>query len=423
MQYLDSIASCDTLQSRGIVVDAYQYSQLVDQIPEEIWRTILLFTTRDTCDSTTLRKMVCVKKSWAKMIREFVRLYFRCYRPSNWLLSQYPEVKNLDLIFVRQTLTERVTNDFLRTLTNLKSLNLRKNYYISDDGLKDLINLETLKLNDLISDESLRTLTNLKHLDISGNELISDECLNYMTSLLSLELEESQQITGRGIENLTNLTKLKCNPRGSEDLSIGLSKLTNLTELIADCAGFEEIEAIKKLVKLRKLSIHTYDELPYSLFSNLTDLSTLKIIEDCVIDNDVLSRLSNLTSLSIESEYIDTNCIFHLTNLSTFHFNNSPHIYNECLKSLPFLTNFVMNDNISDQGIKHLTALTSLKVNEKISFEGIKEMTNLVRLDATSSKGMNKIPVNVERFSELKSYYGQRILSKPAQHERVSLFD
>ena len=105
----------------------------------------------------------------------------------------------------------KITDNSLKTLTNLTKLNLVRNNIITDNGLKTLTNLTELNLsnNNTITNNGLKTLTNLTELDLTRNNMITNNGLNTLTNITSLYLWNNNIITNNGLKTLTNLTELK----------------------------------------------------------------------------------------------------------------------------------------------------------------------------------------------------------------------
>ena len=132
-------------------------------------------------------------------------------------------------------------------------LNVSYNENISDDGIKNLTNLQELNINGNgnITDEGIKNLTNLQILNIFDNSNITDEGIKNLTNLQELYISRNKNITNKGIKNLTNLQKL--NASGNEKITDkGIKNLINLRILYASDNRKITYNGIKNLPKLEK---------------------------------------------------------------------------------------------------------------------------------------------------------------------------
>lgn len=116
-------------------------------------------------------------------------------------------------------------------LTNLKDLCISNNNQIT--CISKLTNLTSLDISgdSYISNANINNLTLLKKLNCEANSSIYN--LNNLTNLISLNCEDVTTLSDLGIMSLTNLEELKCRfTKNITDKSI--SSLTNLTKLYAN---------------------------------------------------------------------------------------------------------------------------------------------------------------------------------------------
>ena len=144
-----------------------------------------------------------------------------------------------------------ITDQGIKNLVNLRSLISGKNTNITDQGIKNLVNLTTLHMwnNTNITDQGIKNLVNLTSLDLSRNINITDQGIKNLVNLTSLDLSININITDMGIENLVNLTTLASGDDNITDQ--GIKNLVNLTSL--DLWNNNNItdQGIKNLVKLK----------------------------------------------------------------------------------------------------------------------------------------------------------------------------
>ena len=96
-----------------------------------------------------------------------------------------------------------LTDDGLKHLMGIHTLNLYRNKKITDDGLKHLTGIHTLNLycNKNITDGGLKHLTGIHTLNLSNNENITDGGLKHLTSIHTLNLSNNENITDGGLKH------------------------------------------------------------------------------------------------------------------------------------------------------------------------------------------------------------------------------
>jgi len=94
-------------------------------------------------------------------------------------------------------------------LTLLSILNFQHNSQIDHDGISNLIGLTEIKVNSLITDEGIKKLTSLTYLNVDNNDIISDYGIYNLTNLQTiLGRCFVTQFTRNGISHLTRLSGL-----------------------------------------------------------------------------------------------------------------------------------------------------------------------------------------------------------------------
>jgi hypothetical protein len=168
---------------------------------------------------------------------------------------------------------------------------------------------------------------------------IAPDSISKFVNITNLNLDQ-RIVIDNSIAVLTSLTKLQSltysNHYMSESILISLTNLTTLR-----CASLNVTsESLKHLTKLSTLVLTAYKNVDYNSVSKLVNLTRLSLIGD--------------TSTIIKS----------IINL--------PHLNNLCLK----------NDETVDSDLKKLTNITKLYLNKcnKISVKGLGYLTNVVSL-------------------------------------------
>lgn len=245
----------------------------------------------------------------------------------------------------------------VQTLTNLRVLSVSQHYNrISDESLKRLTNLDTLRLTHI----------GFSHLKIG------DAVINSLTGLRSLSLVKMRNLTNAALINLTNLTSLVID---SNDRISQISHLTGLLSLSLTSHNISDNE-FQTLTKLHYLSMTGLSDLiinALSLETNTLDLSTSPNVHDFSLE-----RLTNLTTLHVNNEITD-HVISKLTHLQVLQLRGNEKVTNAGIRNLYHLTRLVINQNITPDGILKLTSLKELDLESetKFNYQSVLRLSNL----------------------------------------------
>jgi len=157
-----------------------------------------------------------------------------------WKIGDKGIEKLVNITTLTLASNRNVTNESIKNLRFIEHLDLSENNNITYEGVENMKNLHSLNLsgNHVFNDNMLTKLNSLRRLGLDfDNCYISDDAISKMTNLNFLYTPRQEfhftanSVTDRGIENLTNLTKLNlyCNKNISDK---GIKKLTNLTSLV-----------------------------------------------------------------------------------------------------------------------------------------------------------------------------------------------
>ena len=226
--------------------------------------------------------------------------------------------------------------DFLKDMTQLKSLQLRGSYEaawnIPDlSALAGLTQMEDLYLYaDGVSDLSaLSGMSHLKSFVLSGNTVVTDlSPLSELTELQTLEVPGYWENVGIDLTPLSGLTSLRILRTGSNvtDLS-PLSGLTELRELdltyggysSSDSKEYDSLAPLANLTNLASLTIRNLKVSDLSPLSGLIKLRSLTIHNAASIrDLSPLAGLENLKSLTIKGarNQLDASALTQVPNIS-----------------------------------------------------------------------------------------------------------
>jgi internalin A len=373
--------------------------------------------------------------SWDKVLETNDTI--RYSKPDYDINTLLDKIWRLERIFIDK-LNQPVSGlEFLKVLTNIKSLNIRYNCY-DITPLSDLINLEELHLwYNKVDIKSINTLKNLKELTLYNcdKEILLD---GNLFNLKKLNILESRMYLDH-IPEFKNLKKLECNHyvdkrnrRGSvesthktdltslsrfnhlEELHINntYSKDENVLNYISRLKGLKKLHIsgillslnpIKNLINIEYLKIHCY----YRVDDPKIDLEPLRVlkklkyldIEDNQSNLDPLSSLKNLKELNLVGNRMNLNPISGLVNLEKLNLNfNNGHEGSEIIDFRP-LSNLV---NLTVLYLNHnqITSLNLLSI--------LKNLINIEKLDLSSNKINTLIPLSrLKNLKKLNVDYNQ----------------
>lgn len=140
-----------------------------------------------------------------------------------------------------------ISNDGLKHYTMLIGLGLRDNFRITKVGHLSTLRRLNLAKNTKIKDAELLGL-NLVHLDLSDNTVITDYALT--TSLRSLNLSRNHRITDQGLAWCPGLTRLnlyrnQCiTDEGIMQLKLKFLDLSHNTQITRTCLDSQQLDSL-----------------------------------------------------------------------------------------------------------------------------------------------------------------------------------
>ncbi len=281
---------------------------------------------------------------------------------------------------------------FLKDLTRLSSLDLGSNQISDISFLKDLTQLSSLYLSsNQISDYSyLKDLTQLSSLDLRYNQISDISFLKDLTQLSSLDLRYNQISDISFLKDLTQLSSLDLSSNQIPDISF-LKDLTRLSSLDLGSNQISDISFLKDLTQLSRLYLSSNQISDYSYLKDLTQLSSLNLSSNQISDYSYLKDLTQLSSLNLGSNQIsDISFLKDLTQLSRLYLSSNQISDISFLKDLTQLSRLYLSDNqISDYSyLKDLTQLRSLdlRYNQIPDISFLKDLTRLRSLDLGSNQ-------------------------------------
>ena len=192
----------------------------------------------------------------------------------------------------------RLSDDALRQLTALTSLNMSGCQQITDEGIRGLTQLQRLNMyRSRVTDDGLRRLTRLTHLYIGCNLLITDEGIKHLPSLQQLGMRQCVNITDAGVAHLTQLTHLDMGLSKLTDA--GIAHLTQLTHL--DMAKSSRITdaGLQRLTRLTHLNMKYAEQITNEGLRTLTSLQHLNMEHCAQITDDGVLNLPKLQALFV----------------------------------------------------------------------------------------------------------------------------
>lgn len=331
-------------------------------------------------------------------------------------------------LFTDPNLAEAVAKYFKRTvedyltqaeLDGMKSLTSGFYYVeIADlEGIQYFSNLEEVNLDRLKTTDIsiLQKLSNLKKLtlEVTGTTHNAID-LSPIKGLTKLEYLKLNQLEDISIETIGELKALKTidimNPRFTKSISLQpLSELPNLVTLLLSNTGsadkslsFTDIASISEL-KLKTLRLTQFTEDDLGFLEKMTLVTNLNLSGCNVEQLEMLSGLTQLTSLSVSSSY---------NSLSSYAIQD--------LRALAALTNLTYLEVSSSRlqsldGISGLKKLSNLTVfgNALTDFSIVKDLPKLTYLGINDNQIADYS--TLDEFPALKGYWNKQSLTTTAK--------
>lgn len=243
--------------------------------------------------------------------------------------------------------------DKLKLFTNYTSLDLAQQNLENLkalDGLTELTSLSLtgnkLTLDDEESQNILKSMTKLKSINLRKNSKITDiSFVNSLENLAFLNIYECSNDTFLSIMNCNEdiITKLDlCSPGYGHSIAVpDLSKFSKLTSLIllndSSITDFSNISKIKSLETLNLSACELYDRMID--FSNLSNLKTLSLSSNSLWTSDLenLKALRNLKNLSLNlssNSIIDATALLELDSSTKINLKDNVNLTTESKNAL-----------------------------------------------------------------------------------------
>lgn len=380
-------------------------------LPWEIWKSIIIKTiaiydrfhwrTPDLGDANiSIRSMSCVSRSMSLLVHDVVVESFKYIGPGacNWSLSHFIHLKTLDLTFFSDCL--KVTDDGLKNLTNLVSLRVYVDYdYQSNFSLQGITHLTNLEYLEIKGEGDYLNEYNYDFDEPSYREN-SNMFLPFVANLTSLNLGSPcvKYFRDSDLLLLTNLTQL----------SLSRSHITNAVFSHLTCLQYLSLyqnqnitdEALVFLTNLTSLQL-TEDSISGKNLNLLPNLRSLDLVRNVTFAAEDFSKLTNLTKLQLSYNCNRIMPWMNLTNLTHLEVIRDSQLNNEGLFVLSKLKKLVLIETnwISGKTLMNFTNLTDLDIDYtyfdlnldlipeiRLLGEAICTLNNLVRLSIFDSR-------------------------------------
>jgi hypothetical protein len=159
----------------------------------------------------------------------------------------------------------------------------------------------TINIYDYLENNILEKFRNLLLLELPHKHLITDDGMKSIGTLTTLNLTSNFRISSNGIKHLTNLTKLNlCNKfsNGSEDLdrtniyNEGIQYLTKITTLHLETNKFITNDGLRYLTNITELFLRQNEVITDEGIKHLIKINTLNLQYNGLITNNVMKFLT-----------------------------------------------------------------------------------------------------------------------------------
>ena len=272
----------------------------------------------------------------------------------------------------------------LELVTNLTTINLERNQVSDLSPLANLTNLTQIAaaFNQVSDLSPLANLTNLTHLYLAGNRIVDISPLANLTNLEHLDISSNTGPISPGITDysvihgLLNLRQVWGHPPSSAHPALGViipdaglrgaiaqavnvkptdfiseAHVQSLTRLQINGVRIQNFKGLEKATNLQNLELidngGISDITPLAkILVNLTQLRTLGLVNNQIVNVSPLANLTQLTTLALgENQIVDVSPLARLTNLTTLALNNNQIADVSSLASLTNLITLLLHNN------------------------------------------------------------------------------
>lgn len=214
--------------------------------------------------------------------------------------------KNLEVVSLYMSAVESI--DFLKNTPNVKELDLYgfKHSFKDYEPLKDLKKLEELNIymNEQATDENLKVLSSLTSLKVfraaNCKKVTTIDFLSNCKDMERIDLTWAKGIADiSAIKNMPNLIRLNLEDVVITDLSpiAGCTKLEKL--VLQKTVNVKDYSVIKKLVSLKSLNVSKNELTDISFVAGLENLGRLDISYNKIKDLKSVGTLASLYTLTM----------------------------------------------------------------------------------------------------------------------------
>ena len=193
----------------------------------------------------------------------------------------------------------------LGLFTNYKSLNLKSQNLTTLEPLEGFTQLTSLNLGynqitleDEKSQEILKSMKHLKTLDLTANKVTNATAINSLKELTLLYVGGTFDLSQ--IEDIiSNVRLVVSNETLKTIVNCNVNKITKLT---MNSAGITELPDLSKFTKLENLNLRQNNDITdFSMISKIPSLKTLDLAYNTNLQGNMFdfSKLTNLTSLNL----------------------------------------------------------------------------------------------------------------------------
>lgn len=295
-------------------------------IPNEIWCIILKHVFRDINYSIESMKMMFAMKTTSTAFLGFINSwivddikllemdYSMCI-PTH-LLSSFKKVTVLSQLHLPQLNDSTVCrmpwlkdlairNDDLEWHVSCDAEDGFQHNRLTEKGVELLTNLVALSIHEptIQQVQCLSTLSSLQKLDLWFNNTVNDEHLGLLPSLTRLHLYQDGHINGDCFcsKKMPLLKKLVIGGHTSSLALKGLQCIASRLEVLSlwDC-NVITADLLQQMTLLKKLKlVRTQTDSYNDVIRKLTGLTKLELLATVYVNDDVLSDLTQLKSLSV----------------------------------------------------------------------------------------------------------------------------
>lgn len=254
--------------------------------------------------------------------------------------------KNIKIIdIINDNIDDNIIKIITENFINLKSLILKNNNLITNDGIKSLSNLNKLKTLNLINNKKIKDIEciinklkiiYLNSSNINNYYINNQRIINKKLKIFSINIDLSPQKLNHILQNSTKLKELNFNSSlflNNKNINLKFNSLEKLS-----FAGIPNFSGYN-FPNLKSLTFSFYmidngEIIPPEFLEDLINLEELAIYSNCVNDLTFINLSKKIKTIKINSNLITNNIFDYIKDIENITIYSNDNLNEEYLINL-----------------------------------------------------------------------------------------